>query len=589
MFSILKNSLFFILFLGSWVSNAQGFRYIENVQLTPEKLAYFRDSIRFSIEGTIPIESMVLPRNPKVTLMFKSSSQEMDLGELELTKNLSNYSYAAEFNLPFRSWMQEGFLELRFFQGKKETVEPFERRIIARGIILTPFLVKVGKASPNEPIPDVGLIIPAGVVDQGADQSKTFLFQFDPGSSNYRATTANEKQFELIREFVTENPDVKSVKITGIQSPESAEGKSSKLGMDRALAIQKLIQEKGFLLRDSLLEVNSRWNDWFDFRLLLRDFGGISTSAKDQYYDVLMNGDNFLTQKEKLRGIRGFDQLARQLFPKLRAAKVEVIAKPGLGIGLVKMNTLQKELQGNSSNSSLDFTDWALAAESTPRLEEKAQLYSKMTELFRSPLPYNNLAVVRMQQAQRTFDTDEKENLWAEAEWLLQQALRIEENPYSLHNLGQILALRGFYWDAYKYLSNASVLTRNPDFLKRNEALRGALDILRGDYKLATLRFDFDYTDPTLYFNKGLAHFLANEYAKASLAFEESVFLSREFGYGYYGLALLAVNSGQLEVATIQLQKAIEANEELYKWMLFDPSFEEIRNSENFFEVLRKD
>ncbi|TFV94649.1 hypothetical protein E4S40_11605 [Algoriphagus kandeliae] len=589
LFPKIKNFLFLFFFFWSCISYAQEFRFIENVNLSPEKLEYFRDSVRFKVEGSIPIESVVTPRNPKAILIFRSSNNSLDLGELELKKNLSDYSFEAEFRIAFKPWMQEGFLELQFFQGKKETTEPFEKRTLAQGIILTPFLAKVGKASPNEPIPDVGLIIPAGAVDQGAAQTKSFLFQFDPGSSVYKSSTANEKQFELVRDFVTENPDVKSVKITGIQSPENSEGKNSKLGMDRAQSLLREIQDKKLFLRDSMIEVGARWNDWFDFRLLLRDFAGLSTSAKDQYYDVLMNGDDFLTQKEKLKDIRGFDQVARQLYPKLRAAKLEVIAKPGMGIGLAKMNILQKELTGNSSNSELEFLDWALAAESSARLEEKSQIYIKMTELFRSPLPYNNLAVVRMQQAQRTFNPDEKENLWAEAEWLLQQALRIEENPYSLHNLGQILALRGYYWEAYKYLSNASVLTRNPDFLKRNEALRGALDILRGDYKLATLRFDFEYTEPSSYFNKGLAHFLAKEYAKASLAFEESVFLSREFGYGYYGLALLAVNSGQLEVATIQLQKAIEANEELYKWMLFDPSFEEIRNSEDFFEILRND
>ncbi|NVK51032.1 MAG: hypothetical protein HWE09_14770 [Cyclobacteriaceae bacterium] len=589
LFPQIKNFLFLLLIFWSAFSQAQEYRFIENVQLNPEKLEYFRDSIRFSVKGSIPIESVVTPRNPKAILVFRSSSNSLDLGELDLKKNLSDYSFDADFRIAFQPWMQEGSLELQFFQGKKETSDPFEKRVLAQGIILTPFLAKVGKASPNEPIPDVGLIIPAGVVDRGASQSKTFLIQFDPGSSDYRSTTSNEQQLESIRDFVTENPDVQSIKITGIQSPENSEGKNSKLGMDRALSVLQEIKDKKLFLRDSIIEVGSRWNDWFDFRLLLRDFSGLSTSAKDQYYDVLMNGDDFLTQKEKLKRVRGFDQVSRQLFPKLRAAKIEVIAKPGMGIGLAKMSVLKKELTGNSSNSELEFLDWALAAESSPRLEEKSQIYIKMTELFRSPLPYNNLAAVRMQQAQRTFDLDEKENLWAEAEWLLQQALRIEENPYSLHNIGQILALRGYYWEAYKYLSNASVLTKNPDFLKRNEALRGALDILRGDYKLATLRFDYEYTEPSAYFNKGLAHFLAKEYAKASLAFEESVFLSREFGYGYYGLALLAVNAGQPEVASIQLQKAISANEELYKWMLFDPSFEEIRNSEEFFDIIRKD
>ena len=236
----------------------------------------------------------------------------------------------------------------------------------------------------------------------------------------------------------------------------------------------------------------------------------------------------------------------------------------------------------------LSFIEWALAGETAPRLEEKAQIYTKMTELFRSPLPYNNLAVVKIKESQRTLDSDLQENLWVEAEWLLNRSLRLEENAFALHNLGQIFALRGQYWEAYQYLSDASVLNRSPDFLMRNESLRGALDIIRGDYKLATLRYDYPFTESLDFFNKGLAHFLAKEYGPASLAFEESVVRNRSFGYGYYGLALIAINSGQNEVALIQLEKAIQASDLIYQKVLIDPSFDDLRSEEEFFEVLKR-
>jgi len=89
-------------------------------------------------------------------------------------------------------------------------------------------------------------------------------------------------------------------------------------------------------------------------------------------------------------------------------------------------------------------------------------------------------------------------------------------------------------------------------------------------------------------FNKGLAFFLAGDYAQSSIAFEESVIQNRSFGYGYYGLALLTVNAGQKEVALIQLQRAVSLNEELYRWMLYHPSFEEIREMDDFFDSSEK-
>ena len=63
----------------------------------------------------------------------------------------------------------------------------------------------------------------------------------------------------------------------------------------------------------------------------------------------------------------------------------------------------------------------------------------------------------------------------------------------------------------------------------------------------------------------------------ATTAFEASVIQSREFGYGYYGLALVASDLGQQESALLYLQKAIAYNPALKQKVLADPTFEKIR------------
>jgi tetratricopeptide (TPR) repeat protein len=271
--------------------------------------------------------------------------------------------------------------------------------------------------------------------------------------------------------------------------------------------------------------------------------------------------------------------------PQLRVAKIEIKSAPKSGLSMEQSAKLNQVLTNSLPSNSLSHSEWAIAGESSPKLEDQGVIYSKMTELFRSALAYNNMAVVRMRQAQRTLDEESKEVLWEEAERLLEQANRIEVNPYSLHNQGQILALKKEYWEAYKKLSEASGRTEDSNFIKANEGLRGALDIIRGDYKLATLRFDYDFSEPKDFFNKGLAHFLLEDYAKADFAFEQSVIAGRQFGYGYYGLALIAVGSGQEEVALIQLKKAIDANKQLYQKAIMDPLFEELRQKVDFFTL----
>lgn len=561
--------------------------FLEDAKVIPSKLEFYRDSVRFSVKGTIPIESAINPRNPQLKIIIKSSDQILDLGEVELRKKVGHFEYVKDFILLYTPWMEGASLEAHFFHGKRKSDIPNEKKILAKGVITTPLLAKVGVVNPDEPIPQIGIFIPTGVMNVINSRASEFLFRFDPGSSSLKLSDANQKSLAGLKTFIIENPSVVSFKITGIQSPEVSEGRSSKLGMDRALVIQKRVKADGLVFRDSLMEVKSRWNDWFDFRLLLRDYEKISTQRKDQYYSILLNGSDYSTQSHQLKKLPGFDQVSRDLFPKLRATKVEIVAKPVPGLDQVQSASLKEALEKKGNNNILDQLDWAIAGETSPRLEDKAEIYSKMTELFRSALPYNNLAVVKMRQAQRTLEDSVKAKLWNDAYRLLDQALKIETNPYVLHNQGQILVLKGKAWEAYKKLSDASVLSGNPEFLKYNESLRGALDIMRGDYKLAILRFDYPYSEPGNLFNKGLAYFLAKDYSNASLSFEESVIAGRNYGYGYYGLAMVAALSGQDEVALIQLQKAIKSSEQIYQKALVDPVFEELRQKQGFFEIFK--
>lgn len=561
--------------------------FLKDSRVTPGKLEFFRDSVRFEVAGTIPIESAFSPKNPKVRLLLKSSENFMLFDEFELIKHVAEYSYKRSFVLAYEPWMEGAFLEAQFFQGKRDQDEPYQKKVLARGVITTPLLAKIGNVNPDEPIPQVGIFISTGVMDADLSRSKEFLIKFDAGSSSIKLNATNNQVLADLKAFLTENSSVLSFKVTGTQSPESTEGKSSKLGMDRAEAVKQLLGESNIILRDSLTEIKSRWNDWFDFRLQLREYEKLSTQRKDQYYAVLLDGSDYQSQAQSLKKIPGFNQVSSDLFPSLRAVRIEVVAKPLPGLNQTQTALLQRALTENTGNSELDMADWAIAGEASPRLEDKAKIYSKMTELFRSVIPYNNLAVVKMRLAQRTLDQSTKDLLWKEANNLLYQASKIDTDPYVLHNQGQILVLQGKTWEAYKNLSDASVLTRNEDFLKYNESLRGALDIMRGDYKLATLRFDYPYSEPKDFFNKGLAYFLSKDYANASLSFEESVMAGRNYGYGYYGLAMVAAESAQTEVALLQLDKAIHASELIYQKALVDPIFEEIRSSDEFFQIFR--
>jgi len=562
--------------LGQVNSSTSSDRFISDVTISPSKLKLEGDSIRFTIKGTIPVESVFTPRNPRVSLIYYSREGAMELGDLPLVKQVANFAYEKKFSIRYEPWMRGAVLELKFFQGKKDNTKSFVSKILAKGIIAPQLLVKLGEVHPDEPIPQVGLYQLTGEIDSELESREEFAFYFNPGTSSLKSGLENLEAYKKIGEFVQKYPKILSVKITGLQSPEQSEGRNSQLGNARAQVAGKTLLAKFPEIDSSKLAFDSRWNDWFDLRLLLKDYQGISTQRKEEVYAVLLNNESFLEKGERLKKIPGFIQLSTDLFPKLRVAKIELLAKPLNGLTLEQSNRLKEAMTSKIGVNRLSFAEWAIAAEASQSLEEKALIYSKMTEFYRSALPYINMAVVRMRQAQRTLDQGSKEILWDEADRLLQQAYRIEPNAHILYNQGQILALKGAHWEAYKKLSEASVLSKKPEFIMANEMLRGALDVLRGDYKLSTLRFDFKIKDPKDLFNKGLAYYLIGDFAQATMAFEESVIQGREFGYGYYGLAMIAVQTGQGEIAAIHLQKAISYNKSLLQLLVTDPIFEEL-------------
>jgi tetratricopeptide (TPR) repeat protein len=127
-------------------------------------------------------------------------------------------------------------------------------------------------------------------------------------------------------------------------------------------------------------------------------------------------------------------------------------------------------------------------------------------------------------------------------------------------------------------LSDASVLAKGQASLATDiDLLRGALDVQRGEYKLALLRFAAPISTAKDFFNKGIAHYQLGDYGGATAAFEASVIQSREFGYGYYGLAWVAMELGQVDTALGYLQRALQNNPALRGKAILDPTFEVFR------------
>ena len=426
---------------------------------------------------------------------------------------------------------------------------------------------------PGESVPRVGRYDFQEKSVEAIPQTKAIYFKFEPGKSDWLIDPENQKAKMELAKFLEQNPELISLKITGLQSPEQAEGRTSQLGYRRAEQMGQKLQEFFPAISKEQIRLQSRWNDWIDFKAQLAGYTEIPEETKAQFYKELDAEGAYLEKGLRIKALPDFERVASVIYPKLRSALVELTAKPYVGLDREKKNLLRESLAADGKNK-LSYADWALAAAVTSSLEEKAFLYASMIKWFTSPAPFINLAVVRMRQGQELVDYESRAVLWEEAARLLEAANRIEVTPLGLYNQGQLKVLQGEFWGAYKILSEASVLGKEIASLSHAiESLRGALDVQRGDYKLALLRFGYPMESTEDWFNKGLACYLMGDYQGANAAFEASVLAQRQFGYGYYGLALVSMELGQLESARFYLEKAITANIGLNQKIALDPIF----------------
>jgi tetratricopeptide (TPR) repeat protein len=545
--------------------------YLTSVSLFPQKLRVERDSIKFLITGKLPIGSGLLTKQPQLRLRLLSNRDTLDLGTIPVQNQAGIAILTKNIAFSYMPWMEDARLELDFSLGKNKA--PIESKVLAKGIHAPQLLVRLGNYLPGEAIPAVGRFDFSEKIKEVKPLTKSVSFKFEPGKSDWITHPENQEAKKQLAIFLEQNPELLSLKITGLQSPEQAEGRNSQLGYLRAERIgQKLLEFFPSISKDQI-NYQSRWNDWFDFRILLADYSGLAEETKSRYYEELQGEGTYFEKGLRLKALPEFERVSAALYPKLRSAQVEITARPYLGLGKQK-GILLKEAQAPSGINKLSYSDWELAAAAATSLDEKAVLYASMIKWFGSPGSFINLAVVRMRQGQELQDEESRAILWEEAARLLEEANRLKLLPLGLYNQGQLKILQGEFWEAYKILSDASVLAKgDPSLTMAIESLRGALDVRRGDYKLALLRFGYPLESAEDWFNKGIASYILGDYLGANVAFEASVLANRELGYGYYGLALVAMELGQAESGSLYLEKALTYQPALRRKIAIDPAF----------------
>ncbi|SIS68829.1 tetratricopeptide repeat protein [Belliella pelovolcani] len=566
---------------------------LEGMTAKPEALTMHRDSVRFKLDGAIPLQ--YLRSDVKILLYPEYSYGEGALRLAEIvafdgayTKVINQAKVEADFVFPYLPGMESGELLLKGLVIQNGKTRNIAAKKIADGLYTTPLLARTGQVTPDEPIPPIGVYMKTDFSELQREVSKDYTVSFPLASNALRENTLTTTDGKPIPSFIESGTVLKKITVTGIHSFESQEINSTELAQRRAEVVRQKIRS---MLNNPNIPVvaASRQKDWFDFRVLLGEYDGITTPQKEAYYDIILSDKAFETQLREIQRLPTYAKVSRDLFPKLRQAKIQAVYEnTGFSDPEVAAN-VYKLLQEGKAINELSKEQLIYAGEVSPRLQEKERIYAKLVELYNSELAQNNLGVVYLNMAQRELNLREKNQLITRAISHFRQANRMNPTSYAFHNLGQAYLLRGDYFEAYVAISEASSLERDEtnEFLRFNEGLRGAIDIINGDYKLATIRLNRAPETEANLFNKGLAYFLAEDYKNALESFEESVQFNREYGYGFYGLAMVATITDDKQALFENLAKAVERSEYLRERAMTDLMFKKYRGDQAFLEALK--
>ncbi len=568
------------------------------ISVDKDPLVLHKDSIQFTLKASIPGGLVSEKSNYTLLPEYEYGEGALPLEEIELTvEDLAGTGQGVEIikkmSFPYMDGMDRGRLRIKGLMEEVESGKSYTTPYIelAEGIISTPKLSRVGQFAPGENIPEVGAYM-SFEGEFGNMSSHETSFFFTKEGSNVNSSVHNDVFEEQLKELVAKDEEINQILISGMASPD--ESNYDLLAAKRAQALEVYIKEAlvdagyGFETNDISFELIKKDPDWLMFRYLLRTFDKIDMNERDKYFDIIYSDETYSSKVMAMKELPSYKQFSREKFPEMQMAQIAFMTDKELRDDPEISALSNKYISGTAQGDELTEAELARAAEFNPGLNEKQILYEAMLAKRGSALAFNNLGVVYLNQAHRMIKVSDKNRKVNEAMKLFRMSNDIKKSAHATHNMGQAYLMWEDYGAAYLEISQANAISKDdPDFNSFNEGKRGAIDIIRGDYKLATLRLNKAPATATNLFNKGLAYYLAQEYAEAGVAFEESALQNMEFGYAFYGLAMVAAENNDEERLYENLQKAVQRSPYLKRRAATDMEFEDYFSKPEFREAIR--
>lgn len=428
----------------------------------------------------------------------------------------------------------------KVFKGTKEkSKEALPVTKLADATIITPMLVQ----------PTFKMLTETATIPRSFEKTATAEVNYLKGKSDVRAAEMKDKDVTDLVAWIQSaqlNPKIKinGIDIKGYASPDGEETFNNNLSGTRSKAARKafmdLMKKNNLMMySDSSSYVTAGLGEDFEgFKVELERSAAIPQADKDLFLRVLtMSNDPKQREKDLVALGKGFTQLEKEVFPKIRRAVIVV--------NYTEQGLSDEELRAKASTSPSEMTaDELIFTASTlvKDLNEQGKIYDAAALAYPTDVrALNNAGAVAYMQGNVS-----------KAKMNLEKALNVKDNSKSKNNLAGVAMSQGDRATAKKMLSQVKDKSAETSY---NNAI---ISILEGKYSTAISSCGSEAS-----FNKALASVLNGNLDEASKTLAASK--DKESADGYYLKAIIAARSNAGVDAVVSNLKSAISKDKKYK------------------------
>lgn len=545
--------LAFIAVAGTLVTSCDLLKDLE-YKVTPSPLEMHADSVRVKVEVKFPEKGIKKKAKAEITPMLGSTALKTVtvLGE-KATGNGTVIQYKPGGTMVYTDVVaykpEYEYTELKatgkVYKGTKEKEGQFEDTEIAKGTIITPYLVNK----------DFKVIYAKDEFKRVTEQGYQAQINYDKAKSIVKPAELKDKDivdFGAWLAAAQSNPKIaiKSINITGFASPEGEVGKNESLSTDRATSaktatIDLAKKSKNDKAQTEIYNLSGSGEDFAGFEVELGKNTTMKQEDKDLILRVLKMYADPNQRETEMRNLgKSFVELDKNIFPKLRRAEIKVVFDL-TGYSDEELKTISKAEPQKLTLEELLFT-----ATLTEDLNEKLRLYKEAE--IKDPSDWraaNNVGAVLYKQGKLN-----------EAKAQFEKANGMKDNAISKNNLGAIAGSNGDRAKAAQLFGQANGAGSEVNYNK------GIIAIQNGKYADAVSSFGSDAS-----YNKALAQLLNGNADAAVKTIDASA--DKESAQGYYLKAVAAARQDKLDAIVSNLKSAIAKDGALKAKALKDREF----------------